>query len=66
MTAVYVDGSDGWVELHVCGRHVADVPACRRPDASPGDAEAVAAETVAELVGRVLYMLGHREAYPGG
>ncbi|WP_339125524.1 hypothetical protein [Pseudonocardia sp. D17] len=65
LDVVYVeDAGRAIVEVYVSGRVVAEVPAVRRADASPGDADAVAVETAADLVGRVLYVLGHREAYP--
>jgi hypothetical protein len=56
--------SEGRVAVRVGGFHVADVAAVRQPDASPGDEEAVVTETLAAVVGRVLYTLGQREAWP--
>lgn len=52
------------VVLKVGGLDVGAIPACRAPK-FPQDEDDVARETIAQECGRLLYLLGHRAAYPG-
>ena len=64
VVAEYRDKPEPRVLIKVGGLDVGAIPPCRALKFD-GDEDNVARETVAQEAGRLLYLLGHRAAYPG-